>query len=57
MSDRLASGRIPPSALVLGIAGLVPFVAGAASLWISLPMLAPENGLKLAILYGAIILA
>lgn len=57
MNDRLASGKIPTSALVLGFAGLAPFVASAASLWISIPMLAPESGLKLAILYGAIILA
>lgn len=57
MSDRTLSGRIPAAALVLGLAGLIPFLAGAASQWASLPMLPAETGLRLAILYGAIILS
>lgn len=57
MSDHTFAGRIPSAALLLGLAGLVPFFAGAAALWASLPLLPPETGLKLAIVYGAIILS
>ena len=57
MSDHSITGRIPAPALWLGLAGLIPFVAGAAALWTEIPLLGPETGLKLAILYGAIILS
>ncbi|MCA3554667.1 DUF3429 domain-containing protein [Aestuariivirga sp.] len=57
MSDRTISGNIPGAALIPGLAGLIPFVGGAAAQWVSLPMLPAETGLKLAIVYGAIILS
>lgn len=57
MSDRQISAPIPASALALGLLGLVPFVAGALSQWVALPMLEPQTGLKLVIVYGAIILS
>ncbi|MCX7350022.1 MAG: DUF3429 family protein, partial [Alphaproteobacteria bacterium] len=57
MSDRTLSGKIPGPALWLGLAGLIPFVAGAASLWVNISLLPPAAGLKLAIIYGAIILS
>ena len=57
MSDRYVTGKIPGAALLLGLAGLIPFVAAAAAQWASLPLLAPEAGLRLAIIYGAIILS
>jgi hypothetical protein len=57
MSDRLISGKIPGAALVLGLAGLIPFVAGAAAQWTRIPLLPSDAGLKLVIVYGAIILS
>jgi hypothetical protein len=57
MSDRLISGKIPGAALVLGLAGLIPFVAGAAAQWTRIPLLPADTGLTLAIVYGAIILS
>ena len=57
MSDHSLSGKIPGPALALGLAGLIPFVAGAAALWVNIPLLPPATGLKLAIMYGAIILS
>lgn len=57
MSDHSLTARIPPAALLLGLAGLIPFAAGAASLWIQLPLLPPETGLRLVVIYGAIILS
>lgn len=52
-----SSSTIPASALVLGLAGLVPFAAGALALWAPLPLLAAESGLRLLVVYGAIILS
>lgn len=57
MSDRSIPGKIPGAALLLGLAGLIPFFAGAAAQWASLPLLAQDTGLKLIIVYGAIILS
>jgi hypothetical protein len=57
MSDGPARGEIPRAALALGLAGLIPFAAGALSLWLPLGPLTPEYGLKLVIGYGAIILS
>jgi hypothetical protein len=48
---------IPGPALALGLAGLIPFFAAAASLWYVLPMLPPDTGLVLMVSYGAIILS
>lgn len=52
-----AQGRIPVSALALGLAGLVPFLAGTVALWTALPLLAPALGHQLVVSYGAIVLA
>lgn len=57
MSDALAPARIPRAALVLGLAGLIPFAAGALALWVALPLLTPALGLMLVVSYGAIILS
>ena len=57
MSDRSITGKIPGAALLLGLAGLIPFFAGAAAQWASLPLLPQHTGLKLVIVYGAIILS
>lgn len=57
MSEQQAQVRIPASALLLGLAGLIPFAAGALSLWLPLPLLVEETGLRLIIAYGAIILS
>jgi hypothetical protein len=53
----VSTSSIPVSALLLGLAGLIPFVAGALSLWVALPLLAPGHGQSLVIGYGAIILS
>lgn len=57
MSDHIITGKIPGAALLLGLAGLIPFVAAAAAQWTVIPLLPPDTGLKLAIVYGAIILS
>jgi hypothetical protein len=57
MSEQNVSTSIPAAALVLGLAGLIPFIAGAAALWVPLPPLTPDPGLKLVTVYGAIILS
>jgi hypothetical protein len=57
MTEQHVSSSIPGAALALGLAGLIPFAAGAASLWVPLPALTPELGLRLVIAYGAIILS
>jgi hypothetical protein len=57
MTDENVSNSIPGAALSLGLAGLIPFAAGAAALWAPLPVLTPDTGLKLIIGYGAIILS
>ncbi|MCA3573925.1 MAG: DUF3429 domain-containing protein [Aestuariivirga sp.] len=57
MTQQTVSSQIPSAALLLGLAGLIPFAAGAASQWVALPLLTPEPGLKLIIAYGAIILS
>lgn len=46
--------RIPGSALVLGIAGLIPFAGGALALW--MPALVHGAGQGLLVGYGAMIL-
>ena len=57
MTERNSPTSIPGAALLLGLAGLIPFLGGAAALWTMLPGLAPERGLQLIIAYGAIILS
>ena len=57
MSNDAATSRIPRSALLLGLAGLMPFLVCAASQWLALPRLPPELGLRLGLAYGAIILS
>ncbi len=51
------ANQIPLSALVLGLAGLLPFLACAVSQWTSMPFLPPADGLRFGIAYGAIILS
>lgn len=57
MTEQNSPTSIPGAALLLGLAGLIPFLGGAAALWAMLPGLAPERGLQLIIAYGAIILS
>ena len=57
MSERHISAQIPATALALGLAGLVPFLAGALSMWVHMPWLSPDAGLRLVVIYGAIILS
>ena len=57
MTDRPITEPIPASALALGLAGILPFAAGALSVWVALPLLTPETGLRLGVVYGAIILS
>ena len=56
MAGDLNQTRIPPAALFVGLAGLIPFAAGALSTWSQFGPLPPEAGLKLVISYGALIL-
>jgi hypothetical protein len=55
MTD-LTSEKIPTAALGLGVAGLVPFLAGAVSSWFGLPF-AVQTGWMIGIYYGAVILS
>lgn len=57
MTTQNLSSAIPGTALLLGLAGLIPFAAGALALWAPLPMLDADLGLKLVIGYGALILS
>jgi hypothetical protein len=57
MTTQNLSSAIPGTALLLGLAGLIPFAAGALALWAHLPMLDADLGLKLVIGYGALILS
>jgi hypothetical protein len=52
-----SASQIPPSALVLGLAGLLPFLACALSQWIAIPLLPPADGLRFGMAYGAAILS
>jgi len=47
----------PRSAVLLGAAGLLPFVAGAVLIWRPLPWLASEQVLLASLVYGAVILS
>lgn len=54
MTSPVDHARIPPVALALGLAGLIPFAAGALVPWV--PDIAPGVGSRLLIGYAAIIL-
>ena len=54
MAEQNDTARIPPAALGLGLAGLIPFMAGAVLLW--MPEIAPTIGHRLVVGYDAIIL-
>lgn len=56
MSNVLSEARIPSAALFLGLAGLIPFAAGALSMWSQFGPFPPPEGLKLVTSYGALIL-
>ncbi len=51
------ASQIPPSALVLGLAGLLPFLACGLSQWTDIPLLPPADGLRFGMAYGAVILS
>jgi hypothetical protein len=51
------ASQIPSSALVLGLAGLIPFVVCALSLWVAVPQLPAADGLRVGMFYGAVILS
>lgn len=57
MTTQNLSSSIPGMALLLGLAGLIPFAAGALALWAPLPVLDATLGLRLVIGYGALILS
>ena len=57
MTQQNVSTSIPGAALLLGLAGLIPFAAGAAAMWALLSAITPDRGLTLVIAYGAIILS
>lgn len=57
MTTQNLPSAIPGVALILGLAGLIPFAAGALALWAPLPVLEADLGLKLVIGYGALILS
>lgn len=57
MSNPQVTASIPASALSLGLAGIVPFAAAALSMWVPVPLLSPEAGLRLGVVYGAVILS
>lgn len=57
MTGARVSVPIPSIALMLGLAGLIPFVAGGVALWVPVGPFLGEIGLKLIIAYGAIILS
>jgi hypothetical protein len=57
MADLADPRRIPTGALVLGLAGLIPFVIAALAQWpIGLPPL-PFDSLAAGVVYGAVILS
>ena len=48
---------IPPAALILGLAGVLPFAAAAVAQTGRLELLSPSEGLRLGVTYGAVILS
>ena len=57
MAEDRSQSNIPAVALVLGLAGLIPFGLAAVSLWVAVPGLSPDHGFRLLTAYGAIILS
>lgn len=57
MNQQQVMTRIPFPALLLGLAGLIPFAAGAILQWVPVFGFSEETGLKLIVTYGAIILS
>ena len=57
MTEHEKPSPIPPVALVLGLAGLIPFGASAFSQWLQVPFLPSELGFKAGTIYGAVILS
>lgn len=57
MSNTTVQAPIPPAALSLGLAGLIPFCACALSQWVQLPHFSPEQGFQTGAAYGAVILS
>lgn len=57
MASFAEADRIPFPALVLGLAGLLPFAAASLSQYVALRGLPPDHGLRLGIVYGAVILS
>lgn len=56
MADGVTRARIPPAALFLGLAGLIPFAAGALAAWSPSWPLPAAAGVQLVVSYGALIL-
>ena len=57
MRDVVRSDRIPGAALVLGLAGLLPFAVAALSTWLRVPGMPAGLGFEVGRTYGAIILS
>jgi hypothetical protein len=57
MDRRFDTRKIPAAAMMLGLAGLLPFAAAAVSQFVPLPFLPAGFGLQVAIVYGAVILS
>ncbi len=57
MNNAAECRSIPFAALVLGLAGLVPFGVAAVSQWIEVPHVSPAFGIVAAATYGAVILS
>jgi hypothetical protein len=51
------SRSIPRTALLLGVASLIPLFVAALSVWFSLPLSTTETGLDLVVVYAAILLS
>jgi hypothetical protein len=53
----ITEDRIPPAALLLGLAGLIPFVGCAALIWTGTPVPAIDDPARAILAYGALILS
>lgn len=57
MLDDSETQPIPPTALILGGLGLLPFVVLALSQWFAWPFIPSQRGLASGMIYGAVILS
>jgi hypothetical protein len=57
MASLVEPNRVPRSALVLGLGGLIPFIALAIGVWRPLAWLPQQQALTAFIVYGAVILS